>query len=151
MWARPNVTNKPAAIFKFIAIDGLINGKQFKKYQTCVVDDDLAALDACSVAKLAEGMLIRKGQSFGRTREVSVTYPLTDAEFQSLLDEASDYVFDLKLSVNSLISEEEASLISVVKGINHLNMFDWFNENVFPSPVILYSAAPSTFATGQIT
>ena len=129
--------HKPA-IFKFLTLEGLIDGVTLSKYATCVVDDDLAGQDACSIASGATGMKIGAGKSYGRKNVVSVSFPIATGDFSNLKNYAADKILNLKLSVNPLISNGVAGEESVAKG-SELTAQNWDSEDVLPT-VVLFSA-----------
>ena len=134
--------HKPA-VLNFLYLEGLVPSVKLSKYATCVVDDEFAAGQDTCASSSSNSMTIRSGKSYGRTTAAFVKFTIEDSDFATLVNAAAATKLDLKLSVNSLISPAVSAEVSVLKG-SELGSVDWFSPEVFPAPVMLYSAPTQT-------
>lgn len=131
------------AIYKFLVLDvGELNPIP-PKYVTCVVDDGFAGSDPCvsSVAAIP-GMIIRVGQSFGVTQDITAQFVLTSTQISALKDLNPNQVLNIKLFINPLIAGGTPGSISVTVG-SQFNTFNWLSPDVFP-PLYVLSAVQAT-------
>jgi len=67
-----------------------------------------------------------------------VKFTIEESDFATFLNTTATTQFDLKLSVNSLISPSAVSgEVSMLKG-TEFGSTDWLSPAVFPVPVVLY-------------
>ena len=113
----------------------------------------LAGSDPCVLAASSTpGMIIRVGQSFGVTRDITAEFLLTSTQISALQALDPNQVLNVKLFINPLIAEGTPGSISVTVG-SEFNTFNWLSQDVFPplyilSPV-LTSVPPSNAPSGS--
>ena len=134
------------AIKEFMILEGFPGGT-LKTHATCVVDDSFIedGSDACGKA-----MVIKKGESYGVTQDISVKFPLSESAIEHMhrgyISNSEYILLNIKLSVNKLISEGSADVVSLV-----LQKSLWGSNGVYHSPVFIYTAPTSSEYTCDLT